>query len=587
MEPKPKPTVTRLLITTTAIVSVFALAGVGSVRVQRETAAKVEDNTPTIAVLPFVSVGPKGAQNFSDGMSEEIASKLASLRGLRVVGRLSASDYAGSTKTPQQIASELGVNYLLVGTVRWDNSQDGNVLVRVSPRLLSDHASQIWADAYQTILPGMFEVQAKVATRVASALNISLLTPEREALNKRPTDNLEAYDLYMRAVHLLENPIAPGPIAEAITSLERATALDDQFTLAWCTLSIAHTEYFQTRGDQTAHRLDLARAALGRAASINPASPDVHLARGILLYHGDRDYSGALRELAIAEKARPNDYTVQSHKGAVARRQGRWADAIDSQKRSFQLEPRNGIIAIEIGNTLRLTGDYKNAEMFADRGILLNPESSRGPRIKSNLAIDIRGNIPEAVEYLRNAVGTVKPPSDVTALLQDMTWPAVEDPSLRQMLIDARQLPEIPPANFHVNKARLYLYLKNRPRARAYADSAARVLSRISQDAPDAANEYVLLAVAQAVRGERNASMLSFNRSEQLLPAQKDAFTAGDRANQLPTIYLLLGDYEATISALENRIGVIGGLSRNRVRLDPMFAPLRGNPRFERLIQPS
>ena len=584
MESKPKPGAVRLLITTGSIAGVFVLAGIASARVQREALAKVEENTPTIAVLPFEDIGRTNPQNFADGMSEEIANKLASLRGLRVVGRESVKDYVGSTKTPQQIASELGVHYVLTGTVRWDESKNGKVLVRVSPRLLSSDASQVWAEAYQTVLPGMFEVQAKVAARVASALNVAVLPPERVTLKKRPTGNLEAFDLYIRARHLLENPITPGPIAEAITYLERATALDDKFTLAWSLLAIAHTEYFQARGDQTEGRLALARAALARG---DPQSPDVHVARGILLYHGDQDYAGALRELAIAEKARPNDYIVHTHKGAVARRLGNWNDAILSQKRSFQLEPRNGIIAVEIGNTLRIVGRYAEAEKFADRGILLNPESPRGPHIKSNLAIDIRGNVPEAIQHLRNAAVMVKPASQFTGLIQDMTWPAVEDPSLRQQLVDARQSPDIPAASFHLNKTRLYLYLKDQRRARIYADSAIRSLNHEAQSSPDAANAYVQLSFAQAVRGARGESLLSYSRSEQLLPAQKDAFTAGDRANQLPVIYLLLGDYEATIAALENRVGVIGGLSRNRVRLDPIYAPLRGNPRFERLIQPS
>ena len=584
MESKPKRNTVQFVLIASSIVGLFALAGLASARVQREAFAKVVENTPTIAVLPFENVSRNNGQNFADGMSEEIANKLASLRALRVVGRESVKDYVGSAKTPQQIASELGVNYVLTGTVRWDEAQDRSVLVRVSPRLLSSDASVVWAEAYQTRLPGMFEVQAKVASRVAGVLNISVLATERDALKKRPTGNLEAYDLYIRARQLLENPINPVPIAEAIGHLERATALDDHFTLAWSLLAIAHTEYFQVRGDQTEHRLALARAALARGDS---TSPDGHLARGILLYHGDRDYAGAQRELAVAEKARPNDYIVHTHKGAVARRQGNWDDAISSQKRSFQLEPRNGIIATEIANTLRLVGKYAEAERFADRGMLLSPESPRGPRIKSNLAIDIRGNVPEAIQHLRNAAAAVRPASQFTGLLQDMTWPAVEDPSLRQQLVDARQSPDIPAASFYVNKTRLYLYLKDQARARAHADSAIRILNREAQTSPDAANAYVQLSFAQAVRGDRGGSLMSYTRSEQLLPAQKDAFTAGDRANQLPLIYLLLGDYEATIAALENRVGVIGGLSRNRVRLDPIFAPLRGNPRFERLIQPS
>ena len=582
---RPKPTARRMIVTGAALVGLVTLAVAASMAVERQAKANAE-KSPAIAVLPFENVGRKEGQDFADGMTEEITNRLASLRGLRVIGRQSAKGYVGSTKTPQEIANELGVKYILTGTVRWDQSQDGKVLVRVSPALLrSDDATQVWAEAYQTVLSGMFEVQGKVATQVANALNVTLLSPEREALAKRPTSNVEAYGLYLRGKEMLERTSSAPQLREAIAYLDRAAALDKKFALAWAFLAIAHTEYFWFQGDPTPNRLRLASAALDRAEALDPESADLHIARGIFLYHGQRDYENALNEFAIAERSRPNDYNILLYKGSIERRQGKWEDAAVSLKRAFDLEPRYGQFAKEVAETLRLLLRYEEAEQYADRAMALNPEEADIPYVKAILAIDGRGNVPEAVEHLRNAVTKVKPHSDLVGLLLLSAWPAAEDPSLRQLIIDAPPLPDIPAGNFYFNKARLFWYLKDQRRTLAYADTAISALLRVAASSPRAADAYMSLSFAQAVRGRRSEALRAIQLSEQVLPKEKDAFIASERMNQIPTTYVLLGDKEAAISAIEQRVGARGGMSRNRLRLDPMYASLRGNPRFERLVQ--
>ena len=244
-------------------------------------------------------------------------------------------------------------------------------------------------------------------------------------------------------------------------------------------------------------------------------------------------------------------------------------------------------MALELAGTLEFLRRYAEAETYVDRGMLLTPEEGDGVRLKCALAIDVRGNVPEAIEHLRNAIGKVRPHSELTFAVMDMAWPAVEDPSLRKLIIDAQASPDLPPGDFYVNKARIYLYLKDQSRARAYADSAISALEIAARTSPEAADAYMQLAFAHAARGRRDDALRSFARAEQLLPAEKDAFIAGQRENMRPIIYVLLGENEAAISALEKRVEVIGGLSRNAVRLDPIFASLRGNPRFEQLIRSS
>jgi serine/threonine-protein kinase len=570
----------------TSVAAVIVLAVLGTQRAQREAAKPVK--APAIAVLPFENIGGKDGQPVADGMTEEIINRLSSLSGLRVIGRRSAKSYAKSNKTPQQIASELGVNYVLTGTVRWDKAPDGRDLVRVSPALMrANDAAQLWAEAYQTGMSGMFDVQAKVANEVAGVLNITLLPPEKIALEGRPTENANAYALYLRGRDLLEVSNQPGQIRQAIALLQKATNADPKFALAWAKLAMAHTQLYWFRGDPTIERLDLAKDAIDKATALDSRSPDIHLARGVYLYHGKRDYEGALAELAAAEKARPSDYNIKAYTGAIARRQGQWENAFKSEKEAFELEPRNGATAIDIGATLFALGRFAEAEKYVDRGIVLAPEQRDGPGLKSIIAVSARGNVPEAIQHLRDAVSNVKPPSSLIRLLQKRTWPAVEDPSLRQILIDAQYSPDIPASEFYANKALLFVYLHDPVRAKAYADTAVTAAELAVSTTSETSAAYVNLATSLAILGKRAEALQAFARADEVLPPTKEAYAAVDSEKTRPVLYKLLGDNLATLASIEERLETPSGLTPNYVRLNPIFSPLRANPRFQRLISGS
>jgi TolB-like protein/predicted Zn-dependent protease len=569
-----------------SVVAVLALAVFATIRVRQAQMPPVE--APAIAVLPFENVGRKGGEEFADGMTEEITNRLSALHGLRVIGKKSAQSYAGTTKTPKEIASELGVKYVLTGTVRWDKAADGKILVRVSPSLLrTDDATQLWAEAYQTVLSGMFDVQAKVASEVATALNITLLEPDKTALASRPTDNLDAYGLYLQAKALLENAQRPAQIREAIALLEKATAADPKFLLGWTTLSIANTELHWSRGDLKPTRLEKARAALDKAAFLDYNSPDFHIARGVYLFHGNRDYDGAISEFTLAEAARPSDNTIQTYKSAIARRQGKWNEAVASQKKSLELEPRNGAIALDIAGTLLFMRRYAEAEEYADRGMALEPDVADGPMIKSIIAASVRGNLPESIQHLRDAVPRVQPHSALTLLLLDRTWPAVEDPSLRRMLLESRYSPDLERDTFYAQKALLFVYTGETARARAYADTAVVAATSTIRNSPETPQAYVNLAMSNAILGNRDEALRALAQADEAIPRSKDAYLAAERDDARPMLFMLLGDQKAALTAIEQQCNTIGKLTPSVVRLDPIYAPLRADPRFQRLIQGS
>jgi TolB-like protein/Tfp pilus assembly protein PilF len=573
----------RLITVGVGAVALIALALFASNKVEKAALLK-RRQAPALAVLPFENVGRKDGQEFADGMTEEITNRLAALHGLRVIGRQSAKTYAGSTKTPQEIARELGVNYVLTGTVRWDKAPDGKDLVRVSPALLrSDDATQMWAEAYQTVLSGMFDVQSKVATEVANALNLTLLDPERAALDEKPTANRRAYSLYVRARYILDSFFQVGPIREATALLEKAVAADPRFALAWALLAVAHTELYWFGGDPSPDRLKKARAALEKAMSLDPDAADVHLAHGAFLYQGERNYDGALREFAATRTMRPSDPNVPLYEGAVQRRQGKWNEAIESYLRAIDLDPRLGANILDLANTLVFLHRYGEAEPYVDQGMILTPAEAMGPRLKSLIAINARGNIPEAIEHMRNAVRTVQPRSSLTALLLADPWPAVEDRSLRDILATASYSPDMSRGTFYTSKATVMLYMGDIPRARSYADSAIASLTRELRQVAEPSTIYMNLATAHSLRGNRREALDAFARAEQALPASLDAFNDNNRQNARILILTNLGDYDAAILQMENRVDIPGGVTRNYLRLNPLFAPMRANPRFQQL----
>jgi len=567
-----------------AAISVIALALVASNKVQKAALEK-RDKTPAIAVLPFENVGRKEGQEFADGMTEELTSRLASLHGLRVIGRQSARSYAGSTKTPQEIANELGVKYVLTGTVRWDRAPDGKDLVRVSPALLqSGDAPQLWAEAYQTALSGMFEVQSKVATEVASALKLTLLPPERAAIDAKPTDSREAYSLYLRARYILDNSIEAGPVREATGLLEKAVAADPRFVPGWAYLAIAHTEMYWYGRDPTQTRLRKGRSALDKAIALNREVADVHLAHGVYLYWGERNYERALEEFEAARSLRPSDANVPLYVAAISARQGKWNEAVDNYMRAVNLDPRSGGNLLDLASALEFQNRYREAEKYLDQGMILAPADPKGPRQKAQIAINARGNVPEAIEHMRNAVRTVQPPSSLASLLLDNPWPAVEDQSLRKLLIEAKYSPDMMRGRFYTDKADIMLYLGDVPRAHAYADSAIAAFNRGVRNMPEPSHVYTSLAIAHSIRGNDREAFDALARAGEVLLPSMDVVAAADRENARIMILTNLGDYDAAISQMQRRVDIPGGVSRNYLRLNPRFAVMRANPRFQRLV---
>ncbi len=331
-----------------------------------------------LVVLPFENLGSSEQDYFADGITEEITSRLAVISGLGVISRTSAIQYKNTDKGLPEIGEELGVEYVVEGTVLWQQRGEGPSRVRVTPQLIrvADN-THVWADRYDAVLEDIFEVQSEIATQIIDALGVALLEPERRSVEARPTESLEAYDYYLRGRDYYTRSSARVPVLLAIQLLEKAIEFDPNFALAYANLSLAHDLMYWFHERTHERRAEFKRTA-ERALQLDPDLPDAHIAMGYYYYHGLLDYEQALDELAIARRGRPNDSELWAVIGYVQRRQGKWDDAATSLDKALQLDPRSTRIAWNQCWTYTMLQEYSKAEPLCDRAISLAPDVTDG-----------------------------------------------------------------------------------------------------------------------------------------------------------------------------------------------------------------
>jgi TolB-like protein/Flp pilus assembly protein TadD len=353
---------------------------------------------PSVAALPFdnMSGDPEDAY-FTDGIHEEILARLAQIGGLRVISRTSVLEYRDSPKNLQEIAGELAVDHVLEGSVR----RSGN-RIRVTAQLIDAEQDQhLWAEQYDGELTAenLFDIQGDVAGKIAAALRTELSPEEAERLEARPTDNLEAYEHYLRGLQLRNQGFSPQIFEQMIAEWERAVELDPEFAAAHAALSIAHSEMWWFYYDRTRERLERSEAALGRARDIAPDLPQVLAAEGWYYYHGLLDYARALKAFEAALETLPGDPEPAYGIAAIYRRLGDMETSVAYFKRAQELDPRSATLTSQIGETLGLLRRFDEAVPYLDQAIALSPEF-RDPYLDKTWFLVAEGDTRNARELL-------------------------------------------------------------------------------------------------------------------------------------------------------------------------------------------
>ncbi|MCH7620253.1 MAG: tetratricopeptide repeat protein, partial [Candidatus Marinimicrobia bacterium] len=372
--PKPTPASSKInmkWIGVAAVVTALVIIGLkidfGTVEVE----SREEINNLSIAVLPFtnLSADPEN-EFFSDGITEDILMQLSKIKSLEVISRTSIMQYKNTTKSLRQIGKELGVATILEGSVR----RSGN-RVRITAQLIDTETDKhIWADNYDKDLDDIFAIQTDVAIKIAAALKASLTPEEKKRINEKPTDNMEAYDFYLRGNDYASRGYERKDFEIAIEMYQKAVDLDPDFSKAYSKQSGAHSDMYWFYYDRTEERLRRSKKAVDRALILNPDLPEAHEAYGWYYYHGFLEYEKALREFGTAVDLGLNSSDLYLGIGSVYRRQGRMEEAVVNFKKAVELDPRSSIIATNLAQTFRLLRRYEEAERRLNKAISLGPD---------------------------------------------------------------------------------------------------------------------------------------------------------------------------------------------------------------------
>ncbi len=545
-----------------------------------------------LVVLPFENLGSSEDEYFAAGITDAITARLATIHGLAVISRQSSMQYKKQGKSAQQIANELRVDYILEGTVQRERPSDATSRVRIIPQLVNaSNDTHVWAQAYDNDMSEVFQVQSDLAERVAEALNITLVEREQQALRSRPTENMKAYDYYLRGSQYYSRSYLESDLRIAIKMYEKAVELDPKFALAYAQLSRCHATMYWFYYEHTSERLEMAKTAVDRALRIDSDLPEAHLALGRYYYYGHMDYSRALEQSAIVRKSQPNNSDLLSFIGYVQRRQGRFEEALANIKRASELDPLSNNVMFELGQTFRWMRDYPEAMRCFDRAISLAPDVPGPYQGKAKLYLQWEGNKEKTRMVLEQAAKNISSFADDIDIVLTYICLDVFDGKYQEALaqISSSKLEAFSAQDVYLPKAELcaqiYGLMGNKQLEQDQYASAASVLETRIQQEPNDARLHSALGIAYAGLGRKQDAIREGKLAVELLPATKDAMRSFYRAKDLAQIYVMVGEFDLAIDQLEFLLSIPGDLSIPLLRLEPVWNPVRDHPRFTKLVE--
>jgi len=544
-----------------------------------------------LAVLPFENLGSPEDEYFADGIMDEIIVRMTNVTNLSVIARNSAVQYKNTQKSIKEIGEELGVDYILSGTVRWQKSVNEPGRVRVTPSLIrAADSTQIWAEVYDELFTEVFKVQSDISKQVAEALGIALIEPEMQALEARPTRSMEAYDNYLRGMDYFYSGIETEKENRlAIEMFEKAVALDSNFLQAYAQLARVQINYYWFHFDRSEDRIAKAKQAAEKAYQINPNSVEAHTAWGYYFYQGKLDYAQALRHFNIALKKQPKNSLVLEGIGYVKRRQGELAEAVSHLIVASEIDPRSAIIASNLAGSYLLMRNYQDAQKWYDRALFLNIDYTNAHSFKAFLFIN-QGDTEKARQVLEEASQAL---SELNPHYIIYPWVLVDifegkyKEALRRLSSVSTEAFSIP--LYFVPKdnlfAQIYSLLNNDQMAMKHYQSAARLLEEKIKEDPEDSRYYSALGIAYAGLDKKEEAVRAAQTATEILPISKEAYRGVFRAKDLAQVYAMVGEFDKSFDLIERLLSIPGWISVPLLRTDPVWIPLRSHPRFQKLIK--
>ena len=579
---------------TVLVASLVALAAAIVVILwEKESTRPLPPMPAGVAVLPFenLSADPENAF-FADGVQDEILNDLAKIADLKVISRTSVMQYkSGAKRNLRRIANELGVAHVVEGSVQRVANR-----VRVTAQLIDARSdTHLWVEHYDRPLDDVFAIQSEIAKAIASQLRAKLSPAEKSAIEQPPTTNLIAYDRYLRAKKLraIQTGRVPGDMREVTRLLDQAVAYDPTFLLAYCELAGAHAYTYSLGVDQTPARVALAKAARDAALRLGADRGEPHLAAAWVAFHCDLDYESALSEVAIARRGLPNDASVFALPAYIHRRQGHWDQCAGDLERAVQLDPRNVWLLQDAAQTYQFERRFLESAAAWDRTLAVAPGDANTRVWRALVDLDSRADTQPMHDVVESIIS--EDPSAVDAIAEHWLLLALCRRDAAEM---GRALASLPPEGIIRRDLRMPRSFCEGLTARARNDAtgaetaftAARVeIEKIVREQPDYAQALCVLGMSDAALGHNQDALREGRRAVELLPVTKDMMAGGVVLANLAIICAWTGEKDLALEHLASavRFPSPAFLSYGQLKLHPYWDPLRGDPRFEKLVEES
>jgi TolB-like protein len=593
------PTVRGKPVLTAALVSSVALAmGLGIWSLSRQLAPEPASPEATaLAVLPEKSIAVLPLENLSedkqnaflaDGVQDDIRTALAKVADLKVINRTSVNTYAaGTRRNLREIAQTLGVAFVLEGSVLQSGEK-----VRMAVRLTDARSgTPAWEENYERDLADVFTIQRDIVQQIISQLQATVSPKEKAAIDERPTKDLIAYGLYVRGKALVAtislNAQISEKLHEAVHLLDQAIERDPDFFLAYCQLAAAHNYLYFFGLDHTPARLALADGALKTVIRLRPDAGETHLARADFLYRCYLDYEKARAELAVAQRALPNNSDIFELTGYIDRRQGLWNESARSLQRALALDPRNFFILQQIALSYQEFRQFRAMAAALDRALVLIPGDLDTRVTRASVDLEWRAD----PRPLRESIRTILAENPATASDLAAQWFYLalceRDPAAVTQALAA-----IPDSGTAVDL--------NFPRswceglaARSKGDGAAAQaaflaahaeVERTVSEQPGYAPALCVLGLIDAALGRKDEAIREGRHAIELLPITKDSIDGAELVKYMGVIYAWCGEKDLAIEQIEATLKIPSTLSYGNLKLHPTWDPLRGDPRFEKIV---
>jgi len=537
-----------------------------------EVESKEDINKLSIAVLPFTNMNADAENEFfTDGITDDILTQLAKIKSVEVISRTSTMQYKNTTKSLSEIGKELGVATILEGSVR----RGGN-RVRIIARLVDARTDKnIWAETYDREMDDIFAIQSDVAIKIAAALKTSLTPEEERRINKRPTENLEAYDYYLKGNVIYSMTASGERSPEAIKMYEKAIELDPEFGIAYSRLAIAYLNRYWFRS--TAESRDRAKEVLDKAIMLEPDSPETEMAQGYYYYWGFRDYDNALLHLELAIESEPSNSDLLSVIGYVKRRQGKWEEAAEYLQKSSDLDPQSYQKATELFNTYENMRSWNEAIRATNRVILINPNHITPYYRKMWAELNLYGSL----ESIQKTYVETKKVKRSDRLSIEM-W-------FYEFYLFGNNDVALAEAKTDTSEYRTFLIgltldmMGDTEAARPYLKKSVEVFKALSEST--GFYQYQMFAsFSYAALNQKEEAIKWGNLAMETLPLSRDYFGGAEMLEQYSRVLIMLGEYDEAIKRLEFLLTIPSSVTPAGLKFMKFYDPLRNHSSFIKLI---